>query len=89
MFREKIEKILLKIAYEAVCYAETLIGSGKGKEKKQKAIEYVLSKLPLPLKVIKPLLSKWLDALIDAIIEKAVDMLHSVQESQKKRLEGE
>lgn len=89
MFKKKIEKILLKIAYEAVCYAEMLIGSGKGQEKKQKAIEYVLDRLPLPLKVLKPLLSNWLDDLIDLIIEKAVKMLHSVQESQKKKLEGE
>ena len=89
MFKKKIEKILLKIAYEAVCYAETLIGSGKGKEKKEKAIEYVLDRLPLSLKILKPLLRQWLNNIVDAAIEKAVDMLHSVQESQKKRLEGE
>ena len=38
MFKKKLEKLLLKIAYEAVCYAEVLIGSGKGKEKKEKAV---------------------------------------------------
>lgn len=80
MFKNKIKIFLRKYAYQAVCYAEnSLIGSGNGANKKEIAIDFLLSKLPLYLKPFVPLLKTVFNQIADELIELAVDKLHTAQ----------
>lgn len=88
MFKTKIENLYNKYAYRAVCYAEDLIGDGNGKYKKEIAIDYLISKLPLYLKPFSGIIRSVFNDIADTLIEKAVEKLHSVQEQVKSRLES-
>lgn len=69
---------ITELAYAAVTMAEETLNTSGGKEKKEAAIEYVISMLPLvsPFKsVISFLLSKF----IDEAIENAVMHMKSVK----------
>ncbi len=61
-----------KLAQKAVNYAEDLLGSGTGAAKKELAIDFLLSKLPIYLKPIIPFFRETLIKLADSLIEKAV-----------------
>ena len=87
MFKNKIKKYLNQFAYQAVCYAEEAVGSGRGNIKKEIAIDYLLDKLPAWAKPFVPVLKPFLNKVIDEVIEKAVDILHELQERQKQRME--
>ena len=86
MFKKLITQIFEKYSYKAVCYAEDLIGSGNGAHKKEIAIDYLLNKLPFFMKPFIPILRPLLIQIADALIEKAVTMLHSVQKQAKERM---
>lgn len=88
MFKNKIEKVFAKFAYQAVCYAEQEIGGGNGKLKKEIAIDFLISKLPLYLKPFSFIFKSVLNEIADTLIEMAVVKLHSVQEQAKKKIEG-
>lgn len=87
-FKEQIEKFYLKTSYKAVCYAEELIGSGNGKAKKEIAIDFMLSKLPVYLKPFTLIFRKYLNDIADVLIENAVKKLHTIQQAQKAKLEN-
>ena len=83
MFKKFITQLFQKYAYKAVVYAEDLIGSGNGAHKKEIAIDYLLNKLPIYLKPFIPVLKPLLIQIADTLIEKAVEMLHTVQQQQQ------
>lgn len=87
MFKEVIKKVFTKYSYKAVCYAEELLGSGNGKAKKEIAIDFLISKLPIWLRPFSFLIKSLLTEIADDIIEIAVRQLHYVQENAKKKLE--
>lgn len=65
-------KIKIKeLAKSAVNNAEEILGSNKGKQKKEMAIKFVIEKLPVPI-VLKPIISIMLSSFIDEAIEFAV-----------------
>lgn len=85
MFKEiltdKVRKTLNTLALPAVLYAENLIGKGFGEKKKEIAVDFILSKLPVYLKPFKFAVKKILWELIDFIVELAVSKLHKIQEA--------
>ena len=65
-------KIKIKeLAKSAVNNAEEILGSNKGKQKKEMAIKFVIEKLPVPI-VLKPIISIMFSSFIDEAIEFAV-----------------
>lgn len=65
-------KIKIKeLAKSAVNNAEEILGSNKGKQKKEMAIKFVIEKLPVPI-VLKPIISIMFPSFIDEAIEFAV-----------------
>ncbi len=69
---KKANETFKKLATKAVNYAENLLGSGTGAAKKELAIDYLLSRLPLYLKPMVPFFRQTLIKLADGLIEKAV-----------------
>lgn len=68
-------KIIIKeTAYSAVKMAEATLGSASGKQKKQLAIEFIVSKLPV-VQPIKAILMIFLSKFIDKSIEQAVEYM--------------
>lgn len=78
-----IKDTIKETAYVAVRMAENELTSATGKEKKEKAIEFVVSKIPVaqPFKsIIAILMSKF----IDKAIEQAVAYMKNVQYEQER-----
>ena len=65
------EKQIKALAPEAIEFAENQIGAGRGVEKKELAINYILKLLPLP-NFLNPILAKLLANLLDNAIELAL-----------------
>lgn len=82
---KKYEKQIYELASQAVKEAEMFLGSKKGKEKKEMAINFVLKYLPLPLwlKWLKPLINNALNKLIDKAIEECVEKMNKTIERLK------
>lgn len=82
---KKYEKQIYELADRAVKEAEIFLGSGKGKEKKQRAVDFVLKYLPLPpyLVFLKPLINKALLEIIDKAIEHCVEKMNAKIEKLK------
>ena len=82
---KKYEKQIYELADRAVKEAEIFLGSGKGKEKKQMAVDFVLRFLPLPpyLVFLRPLIAKALNGLIDKAVEHCVDKMNETFERLK------
>lgn len=74
---------IIEMAYSAVVMAETALGSGSGKEKKDMAIEFIVSRLPV-IQPFKMILAVVLSKFIDAAIEQAVVYMKSVQYEQER-----
>ncbi len=68
-----------QLAQSAVAIAEKSLGSSKGQEKKKMAVEYVVSKLPLP-QIVKGFAAVVLSGFIDDSIEFAVAYMNSLKE---------
>lgn len=74
---------ITELAYAAVSVTEETLNTATGQEKKKAALEYVISLLPIasPLKcVVSILLGKF----IDEAIEKAVQYMKSIKNSEAK-----
>lgn len=84
MFFSNIKNQIKEIAKNAVFVAEKELGSGKGKEKKELAIKYVVKNLPFS-DVIKPLVSMLLSKFIDDVIEVSVTYMKSLQEPKENK----
>ena len=77
-----IKSIIKNLAKNAVMIAESEIGSGKGQEKKEKAINYVISNLPFS-NLIKEIISIFLSRFIDDAIEISVQYMHALQNNDQ------
>lgn len=76
-----LKNTITELAYAAVNMTEETLESSSGQEKKNAAIEYIISMLPVasPFKgIITVLLSKF----IDEAVEKAVLYLKSIKNSE-------
>ena len=71
MFKN-LKEALKKVSVQAVKLAEETLGSNKGQEKKKMAIEYIISKLPIPFpfnKFIGILLSSFIDDAVEFAVQ--------------------
>lgn len=81
MFFKNIKCQIKEIAKNAVFLAEKELGNGKGKEKKELAIKYVVNNLPFS-EFVKPFVAMLLSKFIDEVIEVSVTYMQSMQESK-------
>ena len=77
-----IKELIKQLANNAVVIAETELGSGKGAEKKQKAIKYILDNLPF-CGIIREIIAIFLSGFIDNAVEAAVYYMKSLQTQEK------
>lgn len=75
---EKFKDKITDLAYSAVNYAENALSTSSGKEKKQAAIAFVISRIPV-LQPVKPIVVLVLSKFIDTAIEKAVAYMNEVR----------
>lgn len=75
------KKTIQELAYSAVSAAEQALASGTGAEKKEMAVEYVVSMLPIA-SVFKPIVVKLLSKFIDEAIENAVGYMKQVKNAE-------
>ena len=73
MFKN-LKTTIKELAKAAVVKAEQTLGSNKGQEKKKMAIEYVVSRIPIPVP-FNILVSMLLSSFIDDAIEFAVEYM--------------
>lgn len=78
---DNVKNQIKELAKNAVFIAEKELGSGKGREKKDMAVNYVVKHLPFP-EIIKPLLAKLLSRFIDDVVELSVTYMKSLQSSE-------
>lgn len=76
-----IKKQIKELAKNAVLVAESELGSDKGKEKKQIAIEYILKNLQIS-GFWKQIISIFLSGFIDDVIEISVTYMKSLPKSE-------
>ena len=76
-----IKSKITELAYAAVSMAEETLGSATGKEKKSAAIDYIVSMLPL-VAPFKGIVSFVLSKFIDEAVEKAVEYMNSIKNSE-------
>lgn len=77
-----IKEIIKQLAKNAVVIAEKEFGSGKGEQKKKKAIQYILDNLPF-CGIVREIISIFLSGFIDNAVEASVCYLHSLQQQEK------
>lgn len=70
----KFKETVKELAYTAVVKAEEALGSKKGQEKKEMALNYIIQNIPIPA-FIKPFIVKLLSGFIDDAIEFAVEYM--------------
>jgi hypothetical protein len=74
MFIKNLKHEIKELAKTAVILAEKSLGSKKGKEKKEMAINYIVSNIPVH-PIFKPLLTIFLSSFIDNAVEFAVEYM--------------
>ena len=72
---------ITELAYAAVTMAEETLNTSTGQEKKTAAIEYVVAMLPVA-SIFKGIVSTILSKFIDEAIEKAVEYMKSIKNSE-------
>lgn len=77
MFKN-IKSTITELAYSAVSITEDTLTSASGKEKKEAAVDYVVSMMPL-VSPLKNLVSFLLSKFIDEAIERAVIYMKSIK----------
>lgn len=76
-----LKKQIKELARNAVLVAETELGSNKGKEKKQLAINYILKNLPIS-GIFKHIVAILLSGFIDDVVEISVAYMNSLPKSE-------
>ena len=76
MFKN-IKTIITGLAKNAVLVAERELGTGKGQQKKQMAIKYIIEHLPFS-SFTKSIISVFLSRFIDDVIETIVSQINSL-----------
>lgn len=82
-----LKNTIKKLAQSAVAIAEKTLGSGQGKAKKQIAVEFVVSHLPVPL-IFKRFIAALLSNFIDEAIEFAVEYMNSLEDKNTGEIYG-
>ena len=77
----KIKDNITNLAKNAVFIAEEKFGRGRGCEKKEMAVNYIVSQLPFA-PIIKELIALFLSYFIDNAIEAAVIYMNSLPKKQ-------
>ena len=77
----KIKYTITTLAKNAVLVAESELGSKKGVQKKEMAVNYIVNHLPFA-PIIKDILSLFLSDFIDNAIESAVLYMNSLPKTQ-------
>ena len=72
----KLKETIKELAKTAVVKAEEALGSQKGQQKKDMAIKYIVSNIPV-FAPLKPLISMLLSSFIDDTVEFAVEYMKS------------
>lgn len=85
---KRVKDTLYALALPAALYAENLIGKGLGGKKKEVAIEFILSKMPVYLKPFRGIIKKILLDVIDFAVELGVSKLHTIQRNLPHIIEG-
>ena len=80
-----IKKLITDLAKNAVLVAEEELGSGKGRQKKQMAIDYIVSHLPFS-GFTKSVISVFLSRFIDSAIEVSVKYMNALPEKQGEQI---
>lgn len=78
MFKH-LKETIKQLAQSAVAIAEKSLGSSNGQLKKKMALEYVVSKLPVPM-ILKGFIAALLSGFIDDSIEFAVKYMNSLNQ---------
>ena len=73
---DSLKSTIKELAKTAVIKAEEALGSQKGQQKKEMAIEYIVSNIPV-IGFLKPLISILLSSFIDDAVEFAVEYMKS------------
>lgn len=73
-----LKEIIKELAYSAVNMAEQTLGTEQGQKKKEMAIEFVVSRIPI-MKPFKSIIVLFLSKFIDEAIEQAVMYMNNVQ----------
>ncbi len=79
-----IKTVIQQLAKNAVIVAETELKTGTGFQKKQKAIDYIISNLPCSA-LLKNIISIFLSSFIDNSVEAAVLYMNSISEIKEKK----
>lgn len=77
MFKN-LKDTISDLAYGAVSYAENALKTSSGQTKKRTAIEFVITRIPVPIP-FKPIVAMLLATFIDEAIEKAVKYMNQVK----------
>lgn len=77
-----LKSTITDLAYAAVNMAEDTLSTSTGKEKKAAALDYVVSMLPVPI-LLKGIVSTLLSKFIDEAVEKAVEYMKSIKNSEE------
>lgn len=75
---ENLKDTISDLAYGAVSYAENALKTSSGQTKKCTAIEFVITRIPVPIP-FKPIVAMLLATFIDEAIEKAVKYMNQVK----------
>lgn len=76
---DNLKSKIKEIAVAAVEFAEETLGSNKGKQKKEIAVQYIVSRIPV-IQPFKTLIAMLLSSFIDDAVEFAVQYMKSVRE---------
>lgn len=75
---DNLKSKIKEIAVAAVEFAEETLGSNKGKQKKEMAVQYIVSRIPV-IQPFKTLIAMLLSSFIDDAVEFAVQYMKSVK----------
>lgn len=76
---DNLKSKIKEIAVAAVEFAEETLGSNKGKQKKEMAVQYIVSRIPV-IQPFKTLIAMLLSSFIEDAVEFAVQYMKSVRE---------
>lgn len=82
-----IKDRIKQLAQSAVAIAEKALGSSAGKAKKQMAVDYVVSHLPVP-SIFKKFIAAILSNFIDEAIEFAVEYMNTLEDKNTGEIYG-
>lgn len=77
-----IKETITELAYSAVNMAEQTLGTAEGQQKKNMAIEYIVSRIPI-VEPFKKIIVLFLSKFIDEAIEQAVKYMKEMKNKEE------